>query len=101
MRWPRFEERCSSSKSSRVRAARPGTISTTSTDVHLLHGKLDVSLVSNPATPPVQLESLQTVSVSSHALGMVRPLTPDAVSAVTSSLKPRQASLPGPSEKFL
>lgn len=74
---------------------------TASTNVHLLHGKLDVSLASNPTAPPIQLESLQSVTASSHALGMVRPLTPEAVAAVTANLKMNRPSLPGPSDKFV
>ena len=38
------------------------------TNVHLLHGKLDVSLRSNPGGAPVRLESLQTVSVTRDVL---------------------------------
>lgn len=72
----------------------------TSTNVHLLHGKLDVSLRSDPSAPPVKLESLQTVSVSSKALGAIRPLSLAAVASVTASLRagqPTQTVLP---EKF-
>jgi hypothetical protein len=39
------------------------------TNVHLLHGKLDVSLRSNPGGAPVRLESLQTVTVTRDVLG--------------------------------
>jgi hypothetical protein len=75
---------------------RPGT----STNVHLLHGKLDVSLRSNPGTAPVQLETLQSVTVSANALGAVQPLSPAAAVAVTANLKaiqPEPTALP---EKF-
>jgi len=72
----------------------------TSTNVHLLHGKLDVSLRSDPALPPVKLESLQTVSVSSKALGAIRPLSPAAVASVTASLKPGQPAPTALPEKF-
>jgi len=72
-----------------------------STNVHLLHGKLDVSLASNPTARPIQLESLQSVTASSHALGLVRPLTPEGVAAVTANLKMNHPSLPGPSESLV
>ena len=68
-----------------------------STNVHLLHGKLDVSLRSNPAVAPVQLESLQTVSVSRDILGKMRPLSPAAAAAVTAGLRtyqPTRSALP-------
>src|SRR5712691_5498775 len=72
-----------------------------STNVHLLHGKLDVSLARNSNALPVQLESLQSVTASRHALGTVRPLTPEAAVAVTANLKMNQPSRPGPSEKLV
>ena len=75
--------------------------SAASTDVHLLHGKLDVSLASNPTAPPIQLESLQSVTASNLALGRVRPLTPESVAAVTANLKMNRPSRPGPSEKLV
>ena len=75
--------------------------SAASTDVHLLHGKLDVSLASNPTAPPIQLESLQSVTASNLALGRVRPLTLESVAAVTANLKMNRPSRPGPSEKLV
>jgi hypothetical protein len=72
-----------------------------STNVHLIHGKLDVSLASNRNALPIQLESLQSVTASSHGLGTVRPLTPEAAVAVTANLKMNQPSRPGPSEKLV
>jgi hypothetical protein len=65
------------------------------TNVHLLHGKLDVSLRSDPAAAPVRLESFQTITVSSNTLGPMRPLSP-AAAAVTASLKtpPTRTPLP-------
>jgi hypothetical protein len=67
----------------------------TATNIHLLHGKLDVSLRSDPTAAPVHLESLQTVTVSSHALGPMRPLSPAAAAAATASLKiPPPPALP-------
>ena len=72
----------------------------TSTNVHLLHGKLDVSLRSDPAAPPVKLESLQTVSVSRNTLGAIRPLSPAAAATITASLKPSQSTRTALPEKF-
>jgi hypothetical protein len=72
-----------------------------STNVHLLHGKLDVSLASNSNALPLQLESLQSVTASRHALGAVRSLTPEAAAAVTANLKMNRPSRPGPSEKLV
>ena len=71
-----------------------------STNVHLLHGKLDVSLRSNPGAAPVQLESLQMVTASRHVLGAMRPLSPAAAAAVTTGLKPVQAAPAPVPEKF-
>lgn len=72
----------------------------TSTNVYLLHGKLDVSLRGNPAAPPVQLESFQSVSVSSNTLGTIQPLSPAASASVTASLKPPQPARTALPEEF-
>jgi hypothetical protein len=72
----------------------------TSTNVYLLHGKLDVSLRSNPAAPPVQLESFQSVSVSSNTLGTIQPLSPAASASVTASLQPPQPTRTALPEEF-
>jgi hypothetical protein len=77
-------------------AGGPGT----STNVHLLHGKLDVSLRSSPGTAPVQLETLQSVTVSANALGAVQPLSPAAAAAVTANLKANQPEPTALPEKF-
>ena len=71
-----------------------------STNVHLLHGKLDVSLRSKPGAAPVQLESLQTVTVTRDVLGTMRPLSPAAAATITTDLKPRQQAVPAIPEKF-
>jgi len=71
-----------------------------STNVHLLHGKLDVSLRSNPGAAPVRLESLQTVTASRHVLGAMRPLSPAAAAAVTIGLKQAQPAPATVPEKF-
>jgi hypothetical protein len=72
----------------------------TTTRVHLLHGKLEVSLRSDPAAAPVHLESLQTVTVSGHTLGTVRPLSLEAAAAITADLKANQSARPGLPAEF-
>ncbi len=72
----------------------------TSTNVHLLHGKLDVSLRSDPGAAAVQMETLQSVTVSGHTLGAVRPLSPAAAAAVTAGLKANQPTPTALPEKF-
>jgi len=74
--------------------------SESSTNVHLLHGKLDVSLRGNPAVPPVQLESLQTVTATRQVLGTMQPLSPAAAAAVTTGLRPAQPAPATVPEKF-
>jgi hypothetical protein len=70
------------------------------TNVHLLHGKLDVSLRSNPGGAPVRLESLQTVTVTRDVLGKMRPLDLATASAVTTGLKPNQQAVTAIPEKL-
>jgi len=71
-----------------------------STNVYLLHGKLDVSLRSNPGAAPVQLESLQSVTVTRGALGAMRLLSPAAAAAATTGLKPGQQAVTTIPEKL-
>jgi hypothetical protein len=63
------------------------------TNVHLLHGKLDVSLRSNPGGAPVRLESLQTVTVTRDVLGRMRPLDLATAGEATTGLKPNQQAV--------
>ena len=70
------------------------------TNVHLLHGKLDVSLRSNPGGAPVRLESLQTVAVTRDVLGKMRPLDLATASSVTAGLKPNQQAVTAIPEKL-
>jgi hypothetical protein len=77
-----------------------GNRSGISTNVHLLHGKLDVSLRSNPGMAPVRLETLQSVTVSANAIGAVQQLSPAAAAAVTANLKVSQPEPTGLPEKF-
>jgi hypothetical protein len=68
------------------------------TNVYLLHGALDVSLRSNLGTPPVSLQSLQTVAVAGNALRGVRALSSQEAVAITGDLKPQESArvaLPG------
>jgi hypothetical protein len=70
------------------------------TNVHLLHGKLDVSLRSNPGVAPVRLESLQTVMVTRDVLGKMRPLDLATANSVTTGLKPNQQAVTAIPEKL-
>ncbi len=70
------------------------------TNVHLLHGKLDVSLRSNPGGAPVRLETLQTVTVTRDVLGKMRPLDLATASSVTTGLKPNQQAVTAIPEKL-
>lgn len=63
------------------------------TNVHLIHGKLDVSLRSNPGGAPVRLESLQTVSVTRDVLGTMRPLDLPTATALSAGLKPAEQAV--------
>jgi hypothetical protein len=61
------------------------------TNVHLLHGALDVSLRTSPGTPAVSLQSLQTVAVVGDAFRGVRALSSQEAAAVTGDLKPKES----------
>ena len=63
---------------------------TTTTRVHLFHGALDVSARLDPSQPAVRLAELQSVVVAGNTLGSIRPLSRDAVAALTADLKPKQ-----------
>ncbi len=70
------------------------------TNVHLIHGKLDVSLRSNPGGAPVRLESLQTVSVTRDVLGTMRPLDLPTATALSTGLKPAEQAVTAIPEKL-
>src|SRR5215470_16646336 len=70
------------------------------TNVHLLHGKLDVSLRNNPGGAPVRLESLQTVSVTRDVLGRMRPLDLPTATTLTTGLKPPEQAVTAIPEKL-
>jgi len=70
------------------------------TNVHLIHGKLDVSLRNNPGGAPVRLESLQTVSVTRDVLGRMRPLDLPTATTLTTGLKPPEQAVTAIPEKL-
>ena len=74
--------------------------STATTRVHLFHGALDVSAHLDPAQPTVRLAELQSVVVAGNTLGPVRPLTRDAVAALTADLRPKQMSTKEAPDEF-
>jgi hypothetical protein len=73
---------------------------TATTRVHLFHGALDVSAHLDPAQPTVRLAELQSVVVAGNTLGPVRPLTRDAVAALTADLRPKQMSTKEAPDEF-
>jgi hypothetical protein len=72
----------------------------TTTRVHLFHGALDVSARLDPSLPMVRLAELQSVVVAGNALGSVRPLSRDAVAALTADLKPKQMQTQDAPDEF-
>ena len=70
------------------------------TNVHLLHGKLDVSLRNNPGGAAVRLASLQTVSVTRDLLGTMRPLDLPTATTLTTGLKPPEQVVTAIPEKL-
>ncbi len=72
----------------------------TTTRVHLFQGALDVSAHLDPSQPTVRLAELQSVVVAGNALGSVRPLTRDAVAALTADLKPKQVQTKDAPDEF-
>jgi hypothetical protein len=77
-----------------------GAIPITTTRVHLFHGALDVSARLDPAQPTVRLAELQSVVVAGNALGSVRPLSRDAVAALTADLKPKRMQTQDAPDEF-
>jgi hypothetical protein len=64
--------------------------STTTTQVHLFHGALDVTARLDPSRPTVRLAEMQSVAIAGNALGSVRPLSRGDVAALTADLRPRE-----------
>jgi hypothetical protein len=77
-----------------VPVSQPSAAPDTTTRVHLFHGALDVSARLDPAQAPVRLAELQSVVVTGNVLGSVRPISRDAVAALTADLKPSQVQTP-------
>src|SRR5258705_10715375 len=75
-------------------------ISVTTTRVHLFHGALDVTAHLDPSQPTVRLAELQSVVVSGNALGSVRPLSREAVAALSADLKPKQVQTKDAPDEF-
>ena len=72
----------------------------TTTRVHLFQGALDVSAHLDPSQPAVRLAELQSVVVAGNTLGSVRPLTREAVAALTADLKPKQVQSKDAPDEF-
>ncbi len=84
-----------------VDAVKAGmTTPVTTTRIHLFHGALDVSAHLDPSQPAVRLAELQSVVVAGNTLGSVRPLTRDAVAALTADLKPKQVQSKDAPDEF-
>jgi hypothetical protein len=72
----------------------------TTTRVHLFQGALDVSAHLDPSQPAVRLAALQSVAVAGNTVGSVRPLSRDAVAALTADLKPKQVQTQDAPDEF-
>ena len=68
-------------------AGKSGPAATT-TRIHLFHGALDVNARLGAVQTPVRLAAMQSVVVAGNTLGAARPLTREAVAALTEDLKP-------------
>ncbi|HEU4439637.1 MAG TPA: FecR domain-containing protein [Methylomirabilota bacterium] len=62
--------------------------STTTTQVHLFHGALDVTARLDPSRSTVRLAEMQSVAITGNSLGSVRPLSRADVAALTADLRP-------------
>ena len=83
-----------------VDPVKAGMTTPATTRVHLFHGALDVSAHLDPSQPAVRLAELQSVVVAGNTLGSVRPLTRDAVAALTADLKPKQVQSKDAPDEF-
>lgn len=72
----------------------------TTTRVHLFQGALDVSAHLDPSQPAVRLAAMQSVAVAGNTVGSVRPLSRDAVAALTADLKPKQVQTQDAPDEF-
>jgi len=83
-----------------MQPGQPGGAPATTTRVHLFHGALDVSARLDPNNATVQLAELQSVVVAGNVLGSVKPISRDAVAALTADLKPQQVQVPDAPSEF-
>ena len=83
-----------------MQPGQAGSAPATTTRVHLFHGALDVSARLDPAQPTVRLAELQSVVVAGNSLGSVKPISRNAVAALTADLKPRQVGTPDAPSEF-
>lgn len=83
-----------------MQPGQPGGGPATTTRVHLFHGALDVSARLDPGHATVRLAELQSVVVAGNALGPVKPISRDAVAALTADLKPGQVQTPDAPREF-
>jgi hypothetical protein len=84
-----------------VQPGQSGGGPATTTRVHLFHGALDVSARLDPGHATVRLAELQSVVVAGNTLGPVKPISRDAVAALTADLKPRQVQTPNAPDEFI
>ncbi len=68
------------------------------TNVHVLHGLVDVSPANVPGAPPVQVGSMQTLSRIGNAPGQLRSLTPEAAERILADLRSDPQFTQGPDE---
>ncbi len=68
------------------------------TNVHVLHGLVDVFLANNPGAPPTQVGSMQTLSRIGNAPGQLRSLTPEAAERILADLRSDPQFSQGPDE---
>jgi FecR protein len=57
------------------------------TNVHVLHGSVDVTPTNIPGAPPVKVGQFQTYSQIGNVVGQIRPLTPAGVSQLMGNLR--------------
>lgn len=83
-----------------MQPGQSGAAPATTTRVHLFHGALDVSARLDPGHATVRLAELQSVVVAGNTLGPVKPISRDAVAALTADLNPQQAQTPSAPNEF-
>ncbi len=68
------------------------------TNVHVLHGLVDVFPTNDPGAPPVQVGTMQTLSRIGNAPGQLRSLTPKAAERLLADLRSDPQFTQGPDE---